>query len=98
MSPLIGSRASFTNRTYPTAEICSECDKSHPAGHAWLVSIRNGRVQKRVCSEDCRFMFDHKYWRSLSIKPEEELCEDEGCPHHGMPHICNPRRVIVRRA
>lgn len=20
--------------------------------------------------------------------PEQELCEDEGCPHHGTPHVC----------
>lgn len=22
-----------------------------------------------------------------------KLCEDEGCPHHGAPHVCVPRKV-----
>lgn len=25
----------------------------------------------------------------------EELCEDEGCPHHGTPHVCVSSRDLV---
>lgn len=27
---------------------------------------------------------------SPAATPEVALCEDEGCPHHGRPHICTP--------
>lgn len=26
--------------------------------------------------------------RKATAKLAEELCEDEGCPHHGTPHVC----------
>jgi len=29
------------------------------------------------------------------LVPAFELCEDEGCPHHGTDHICNPPKDIV---
>lgn len=25
--------------------------------------------------------------------PEEGLCQDAGCPHHGTPHVCVPPRA-----
>ena len=56
---LIGS--DFTEKTYGISKTCSECLRRFPPDHVWLVSIRNGRVRKRVCSEECRMKFDDEY-------------------------------------
>jgi hypothetical protein len=60
---LIGSPSSFAREAAPSARKCSECERRFPVGHVWLVARKFGRVQKRVCSEDCRQTFDYRYWR-----------------------------------
>ncbi len=42
---------------------CSECGKRIRKGEGCLVSVRMGKVQKRVCSEECRLIFDDAYWQ-----------------------------------
>jgi hypothetical protein len=41
---------------------CSECNKKIRKGELCLVSIKKGKVQKRVCGEDCRLDFDARFW------------------------------------
>lgn len=57
---LIGN--DFVVQTAPFSCRCSECSKEIDKGEECLVSIRRGRVQKRVCSEDCRLEFDSRFW------------------------------------
>jgi hypothetical protein len=45
---------------------CSECNKVMLAGTKALASIRKGRVQKKICSEECRLVFDDKFWQSVA--------------------------------
>ena len=45
---------------------CSECSRYIAPGVASLVSIRNGRVQKRVCSDECRLEFENNYWQQVA--------------------------------
>lgn len=52
----------FITRVAMKAAKCSECGRQIPAGTRELVSIRKGKVQKRVCSEDCRLEFDARFW------------------------------------
>ena len=47
---------------------CSECGKRMPIGFTSLVSIRNGKVAKRVCSEECRLTFDNNFWQGVARK------------------------------
>lgn len=47
---------------------CSECHKKIPANTPALVSIRHGKVQKRVCSEECRLIFDAWFWGFQACK------------------------------
>jgi hypothetical protein len=47
----------------PFAFNCGECGNHIPAGGRCLESVRFGKVQKRVCSEDCRVSFDDRYWQ-----------------------------------
>ncbi len=58
---LIGS--SFTTQISKGNVKCSECGEWIPKGQECLVSIQNGRVKKRVCSESCRLDFDDRYWQ-----------------------------------
>lgn len=58
---LIGSN--FTTQISNGNVRCSECGERIPKGLECLVSIQNGRVQKRVCSESCRLDFDDRYWQ-----------------------------------
>lgn len=45
---------------------CSECNRWIGAGATALVSVRKGRVQKRVCGEECRLEFDARYWDEVA--------------------------------
>jgi hypothetical protein len=45
---------------------CSECGGWIGAGATCLVSIRKGKVQKRVRGEDCRLDFDARYWAEVA--------------------------------
>lgn len=42
---------------------CSECGKTIRKGEHCLESHRFGKLQKRVCSEDCRLAFDDHFWQ-----------------------------------
>ena len=63
---ILGSRRSFTEKKSPKARECGECHQRYPAGHIWLVSIRKGKVMKRVCSEACRLEFDDRFWQDVA--------------------------------
>lgn len=41
---------------------CSECNSLTGCYATALVSIKGGKVVKRVCSEDCRLEFDARFW------------------------------------
>ena len=47
---------------------CSECGKKIPANTPALVSIKKGKVRKRVCSEECRLTFDAWFWADVADK------------------------------
>ena len=49
---------------------CSECHKAILRGDKCLVSRRYGKVQKRICSEECRLTFDDRFWRVRAMKSE----------------------------
>ena len=61
MSRLIGS--DFMPEISECKTRCSECRRKIEAGQTALVSRRFGKVQKRVCSEECRLTFDDKFWQ-----------------------------------
>ena len=63
MSKPIGS--DFIEQIGVRTRRCSECGKKVKAGEPMLVSIRFGKVQKCVCSEDCRLEFDNNYWQAV---------------------------------
>ena len=58
---LIGN--DFVEQPAPYSAVCGECRGSIQAGEISLVSIRNGVVKKRVCSEECRQTFDDRFWQ-----------------------------------
>ena len=60
---MIGSSSSFVLARYGKPSLCSECLKTIPAHSYALVSHRQGRVVKRVCSEGCRETFDDRFWQ-----------------------------------
>lgn len=73
---MIGS--DFVEQPAPYRVACSECHIKIPKGQIALVSMRYGRVQKRVCSEACRQTFDDRYWQDRAherAKPGEERGE-----------------------
>lgn len=51
---------------------CSECGKKMQKGDNVLVSRRFGKVQKRVCSEECRLEFDNNYWQERARQSREK--------------------------
>jgi len=61
---LIGS--DFQPKPYAYTVRCSECGKKIAASIAVLVSIKDGKVKKRVCGEDCRLTFDDHFWRGVA--------------------------------
>lgn len=67
---LIGS--DFVEQTAPRLTYCSECARKIPAGEVALVSLKYGKVQKRVCSEDCRLEFDARFWDEIADEHERE--------------------------
>lgn len=68
---LLGSKANFQEYKYTYRTHCSECTREIPAGTVCLVSMRNGVVKKRVCSEECRQTFDDRVWREIANKNEK---------------------------
>jgi hypothetical protein len=63
---MIGS--DFQPRVYPHKVRCSECDHVILAGETALVSVREGKVRKIVCGEDCRQEFDARFWAEAARK------------------------------
>jgi len=59
--PAIGS--DFITRPAAKRTKCSECGRNIAEGLPEMVSIRKGKVQKRVCSNECRLEFDNRYWQ-----------------------------------
>ena len=54
---MIGS--DFVKVAAPYGFVCSECNQRVPKGGPCQVSIKDGKVKKRLCaSEDCRLEFD----------------------------------------
>jgi len=63
---MIGS--DFKPKTYDHKIHCSECGGAIFAGDVALVSEKNGKVFKIVCSEDCRLEFDARFWAEAAKK------------------------------
>jgi len=63
--PAIGS--DFITRPAAKRTKCGECGCNIAIGAHEMVSIRKGKVQKRVCSEECRLEFDDCYWRERAL-------------------------------
>lgn len=61
---LIGN--DFVAEKVPYRKRCGECGRVLEKGSDALVSRRFGKVQKRVCSEECRLTFDDKFWRACA--------------------------------
>ncbi len=45
---------------------CSECNRKFKVGTIALVSLKRGKVKKRVCSEECRAKFDDELWQYIA--------------------------------
>jgi hypothetical protein len=56
----------FVRQLAPRGMPCSECGARISKGAECLVAIRKGKVQKRVCGEECRLQFDANYWDNLA--------------------------------
>lgn len=61
---MIGS--DFEPKVYAKKVRCSECHAVIPIGSEALVSEKNGKVKKIVCSEDCRQEFDANFWAAAA--------------------------------
>lgn len=80
---LIGSRSDFAPETLWRNWTCGECWRFYERGKIVLVSRRNGRVRKIVCSEACREEFEQRFWEGKAAvraytKGEEEREETFG--------------------
>jgi hypothetical protein len=56
----------FVEQIAPFKCRCSECPSDIQKGQVCLVSLRKGKVQKRVCCEDCRLEFDARFWQQVA--------------------------------
>ena len=56
----------FVEQKSPFKCRCSECSKIIDKGESCLVSIRKGKVQKRICGEECRLEFDARFWAHVA--------------------------------
>jgi hypothetical protein len=45
-----------------------DCGRAMNVGESYLASIKRGKVQKWVCSEDCRLEFDARIWAEIARK------------------------------
>lgn len=65
-----------------------------------IAAIMDTELAAILAAEEIRYMTSRGYVRSTDepgkrwIKPEP-LCDDEGCPHHGTPHVCINRTEPV---
>lgn len=58
----------FKPKTYEKKVYCSECDGAIFPGDIALVSEKDGKVRKIVCSENCRQEFDARFWAEAAKK------------------------------
>jgi len=56
----------FESQVLDKTTRCSECGEPIYAGVPSLVSLRGGKVMKRVCSEECRLEFDNSFWQGVA--------------------------------
>ena len=70
---MIGSDFTVQRVTYRTK--CGECHKILRLGDNSLVSMRGGKVRKRVCSEECRLVFDDRYWRGKAYERSRQAAD-----------------------
>jgi hypothetical protein len=57
----------FVKATAPYGFRCSECDRFIAKGLPCQVSVKDGKVKKRLCaSEDCRLEFDARVWSAFA--------------------------------
>lgn len=47
---------------------CGECPHIVLPGDTYLASIKDGKMRKRVCSENCRLEFDARVWEQIAQK------------------------------
>ena len=78
---MIGSSSSFVLARYGKSSLCSECLKTIPAHSYALVSHRQGRVVKRVCSEGCRETFDDRFWQERADDRQWEKAQQMAKRH-----------------
>lgn len=63
---LIGS--DFVPHTIKYVKHCGECGYKMQVGYRALASIRDGKVKKIVCSEECRLEFDANFWAAAAAR------------------------------
>ena len=68
---MIGS--DFVKRVETRMVRCSECGKKILSGETSLVSMKRGKVAKRVCSEECRMVFDDAFWQEVARGREKGI-------------------------
>lgn len=66
---LIGN--DFVERVEAKTVYCSECGRKILPGEKSLVSLKGGKVKKRVCSEECRQTFDDAIWQAFADENEK---------------------------
>ena len=60
--------SNFVTQPAPRKMKCSECGHPIAQGQETLASVSDGKVRKRVCSEDCRLEFDARIWQTIARK------------------------------
>jgi hypothetical protein len=66
----------------------SVCKHGHPFTPAnTYVRPDNGRQQCRACQRARNRAYKRRK-RLADRREAPQLCVDEGCPHHGTPHVC----------
>lgn len=66
LEPFVESVTDYVRR-------CSECGEKIPKGNPALASIKNGKVRKVVCSENCRLEFDARFWENRALLRARKL-------------------------
>jgi len=56
-------------------------------------SVICGERQDTYGKPEDSFKIIAQYW-SIYLKNRSNLCQDEGCPNYGYPHVCNPYELL----
>lgn len=59
-------------------------------------NIINGERQDHYGNPEDSFALIAEYWEVYLKQIRTDLCIDEGCPHHGTDHICNPHKLNAK--